>query len=317
MSACAETAAPAASVSILLVVKNGKPYLEQSLPLLCNQDYDGAVEFVCIDSGSTDGTVELLEAQGITVETIPPAQFHHGRTRNLAASKAKYDVLVCLSQDALPVSEDWLKSLVVPFADDRVGAVYGKQTAPDWMGARRRQGLCSEYPDVRRVRDPEQIGQYNPGHFRFSNANAAIRRTCWEQYRWDESVLLAEDQGMCRDLLLGGWVVIYEPAAEVVHGHERSLWGEFTYAFENGVSLSRLGILNNPAVGGELAYGLRRMATDMMYFARRGRVDCMATSTISFVLRYLGVQLGKREGRLPDWLLRRVSQTYQRQTLQG
>jgi len=301
------------SVSILLVVKNGRPYLEESLPLLQGQDYGGAVEFVAVDSGSTDGTVELLAEGGLAVHEIPPEEFHHGRTRNLAASMASNEILVCLSQDALPANESWLRHLVAPFADPRVGGVYGKQTAPAWMGARRRQSLASEYPETRQVRDPESIAHYNPGHFRFSNANAALRRVCWEQFRWDETVLLAEDQGLCRDLLHGGWVVIYEAAAEVIHGHERGLWGEFQYALDNGLSLARLGILNNPAIGGELRYGLKRMVGDLAQLARRGRVDCAATALVSFGLRYLGVQLGKREGHLPPWILRHLSETHRRQ----
>jgi rhamnosyltransferase len=299
-------------VSLLLVVKNGREYLERSLPIILAQEYEGAVELVCVDSGSTDGTVELMRENGARIHEIPPEEFHHGRTRNLAASMASHEILVCLSQDAIPTDTNWLHDLVAPFADERVGGVYGKQTAPAEMGARRRQGMASEYPDERVVRAPEKIAGYTPGHFRFSNANAALRRSGWERHPWDETVLLAEDQGMCRDLLTGGMVVIYEPAAEVIHGHERSLWGEFKYALDNGLSLTRLGILNNPDVGGETRYGLQRMATDLASFARRGRIDCVVMSLVSFVMRYVGVQLGKREKMLPRWFLRRVSETYEK-----
>lgn len=303
-----------AGVSILCVVKDGYDYLERGLPIILAQDYTGPVELVCVDSGSNDGTVELMREHGARIEEIPPEEFHHGRTRNLAASMASHEILVCISQDAIPTDTAWLRNLVAPFSYARVGAVYGKQTPPEWMGARRRQSMVSEYPDQRQVRDPVDIERYTPGHFRFSNANAALRKSCWEQFRWDETLLLAEDQGMCRDLLMAGMVVVYEPAAEVVHGHERSLWGEFKYALDNGLSLTRLGILNNPEVGGEMRYGLKRMGTDLAHFARRGRIDCFALSMVSFFLRYVGVQLGKREDRLPHWFLRHVSEMHGKMT---
>ncbi len=297
-------------VSILFVVKNEEKNLARILPLIASQDYTGQVELIAVDSGSTDNTVALLKEHGALLREIPPQDFHHGRTRNLAASLASNEILVCLSGDAFPADAGWLRHLVAPFTDDRVGGVYGKQVAPEGTGTRRRQSLASEYSDVRQVRDPARIEGYHPGYFRFSNANAAIRRSCWEQFRWDETVLLAEDQGMCRDLLYSGRVVIYEPDAPVIHGHERSLWGEFKFALDSGASLSRLNILNNPDVGGEFRYGISRMVTDLAYFARRGRIDIVGISLISFVMRYLGVQLGKREARLPHWFMRYVSEVY-------
>ena len=53
------------SVSILLLVKNERPNLEQSFDLIQGQDYDGDVEIVCVDSGSTDGTVAFMRERGV------------------------------------------------------------------------------------------------------------------------------------------------------------------------------------------------------------------------------------------------------------
>lgn len=309
------SAAEAPSVSILFVVKNERHNLERIFPVLLSQDYAGTVEYVCVDSGSSDGTVDFMREHGAIVREIPSAEFHHGRTRNLAASLASGEILVMLSGDAFPASAQWLRALAGHFTDPHVGAVYGRQTAPSGMGALRTQSLSSEYSGVRQVRDPRLIKRYNPGHFRFSNANGAVRRELWERFRWNEELLLAEDQGLCRDILMGGYSVIYEPDAEVIHGHERSLWGEFKFALDNGLSLSRIGILNNPDVGGELRYGLARVKTDLEHFARRGRIDCVALSLVSFAARYAGVQLGKREKKLPRWFLRRVSEVHEKMGL--
>ena len=47
-------------ISVITVVYNGKQYLEQSILSVINQSYDN-IEFIVIDGGSTDGTVELIE----------------------------------------------------------------------------------------------------------------------------------------------------------------------------------------------------------------------------------------------------------------
>ncbi|MBI2421436.1 MAG: glycosyltransferase family 2 protein [Candidatus Hydrogenedentes bacterium] len=298
------------SVSILMVIKNERANLERSLPLMQRQTFQGAVEFVCVDSGSTDGTVEFLEANGITPHRIAPKDFHHGRTRNYAASLTRHEILVILSGDAIPADDRWLENLVAPFEDPRAGAVYGRQIPPASIRPLRARYLSSEYGETRQVRDLAREQSVHPGLFRFSNANAAVRRALWERFPWNERVLLAEDQGQCRDILYAGYQVIYEPAAAVIHGHDRSLWGDFQFAVDNGLSLSRLGILNNPEIGGEMGYGIRRMRADLDHYLAQRHFGLAAQSLISSAAKFMGVQVGKREKQLPKWFLRRVSEVH-------
>lgn len=301
----------APGVSILMVMKNGLKYMEPIWPVLSQQDYDGPVEYIYIDSGSTDGLIEFMRAQGVEPHCIPPEEFHHGRTRNLAASRAQYPFLAVLSQDAMPTDDQWLKNMVAPFTDPKVGAVYGRQIPPPEIGPLRARALNSEYPEESFVRDPETITELNPGLFRFSNANSAVRRDIWERFRWDEKLWLAEDQGLCRDIFMAGYKIVYAADAATIHGHERNLWGDFQWAFDNGVSLTRIGILGNPEIGGETGYGLRRLKDDFGYWVRERRFGLAALSVINAGTKWLAIQLGKREKHLPRWLAHRCSNLYQ------
>ena len=121
---------------------------------------------------------------------------------------------------------------------------------------------------------------------------------------------MAEDQGFCRDVLLAGMKIVYEPEAEVIHGHARNLWGDFQYALDIGVSLARLGLLNNPEIDGEFRYGMARLGASLGYFLRRGRLDLAALLILSFFARFAGIQIGKREQIMPQWLLRRCSEMH-------
>src|SRR5262249_15199642 len=121
-------------------------------------------DLLAIDSGSSDGTWELL---GRFAERFPvplqraridPVEFDHGDTRNLLAATSRGELLVYLTQDAIPTSPRWLAQLASNFDDPRVGAAYCRNLPrPD---ARRLTRIFSAgdpgyAPGRREVRLPE------------------------------------------------------------------------------------------------------------------------------------------------------------------
>jgi len=70
------------------------------------------VEVVVVDSGSSDGTPELAEQMGCTVVRIPSEAFSHSYARNTGADHATGDFFLFTVQDAYPVGDWWLHSLV-------------------------------------------------------------------------------------------------------------------------------------------------------------------------------------------------------------
>ena len=121
---------PIRSVSVLMPTWQGMEFLGRSLAALARQELDLTWDFLAVDSGSTDGTWELLEerADGFPVplrrERIHQVEFDHGDTRNLLAARTAGDLCVFLTQDAIPVGGDWLARLVANFEDPLVAAAY-------------------------------------------------------------------------------------------------------------------------------------------------------------------------------------------------
>lgn len=297
----------APSVSIVLLTLDGLPDFERGLDTIARQDYSGPVEIVHIDSGSTDGTLELASRRGLTTHVIAKNEFHHGRTRNLGAELARNEIVVYLSQDAVPADEQWLGNLTQWFSDPRVGAVFGRQIAPEGVGPLRRYAMDWTYGPEREIRELSAMPRLTLGSYRFSNANSALRTALVRHYRFDETSPMCEDQAMCRALLHAGYKIVYEPEAVVYHAHERGIWDEFVWAVDNGIALRRNGILGDPQLGSELRYGLRRIADELAFFLKRGRIDLAAKGFLINGAKWAGVQLGKREARLPRALLRRIS----------
>lgn len=295
------------NVSLILLTYNAGPLFEENLDRILSQDFEGDVEIIFMDSSSTDSTPELIKERGFEVTSLPTHEFHHARTRNMAAEKAAYECLVFLSQDALPADDHWLKNLVRPFEDSRVGAVYGRQIPPEGTGALRSRALESVYPAEREVRSIPASGKLSLGTIRFSNANSAVRTDIWRRFRFSEDILVAEDRWLCYQILKNSMSVVYEPSAAVVHGHERSLLGEFKWAVDIGLSVKRMGFFDDPDAGSDMAYGIRCVKEDWRHFASSRMYFSGMKSIAVSAAKWLGVQVGKREKYIPRWLMKCLS----------
>jgi len=111
-------------ISLILLVKNGQKRLNGVFEALDKQSVK-IDEMVIVDSGSTDASLELVKSykviklKSLRIFQIAPEEFSHGGTRNFAVSKTSGDIVVFLSQDAVPIDKDWLKNLIKPLIIQR------------------------------------------------------------------------------------------------------------------------------------------------------------------------------------------------------
>ena len=166
-------------ISILIPVKDGGSELQRCLEAISRQetDQDEEVEVIIVDSGSTDGSPDRARSFGAQVYEIPPHEFDHGATRNLAARLSRGDVLVLTSQDAAAAGDGWLKTLVAALDREDVAGVYGRQLPHE--GATPPECFFLDFmygpnPRVQRLADEETLTYEQT---LFSNANSAMKRS--------------------------------------------------------------------------------------------------------------------------------------------
>jgi rhamnosyltransferase len=287
------------SLSVLLVTKNGRRDLERLLPALYAQKNVPTFEVVAIDSGSSDGTVELLERHPIRLQQIPPKSFHHAQTRNLAADLSTGEILIFLSQDALPTSDLWLSKLISNFDDTAVGAVYGRQLPKAGCFGERKDTFDVIYGAQRVVKDPAHRNGLGYRFYHFSDVNAAIRRSVWQQTRFPEDLKVFEDLGIAKRMLDGGWKIVYEPEAAVFHSHNHSIVGLFKRYFDIGYTLKRLKIWDAPGTKKSL---LRDVWTLLKKKARHSAQNDAKPATGSGIRQDIAKSLGLLLGLNQDWL---------------
>lgn len=214
--------------TVVVLTFNGAGYLDEVLTACLGQNAPFRYEVLVVDSGSTDGTLEIVARHPeARLHTIRNQEFGHGRTRNLAAGLARGDFVVFLTQDATPIGPSWLAELLAPFASDpNLAGVFARQVPRPGCSPAGSREVAEAF------RDPP------PGFF--SNVCSAVRKSVLEVIAFRD-VDYAEDQAFATDVRAAGYTVAYARAAAVHHSHDLHLGAYFRRMYDEAAGLRAIG----------------------------------------------------------------------------
>lgn len=223
------------TVSVVIPTKNAGELFKKTLDGLKKQEFAGEVELVVVDSGSTDSTIALARDYGASVFSIPPGEFDHGLTRNKGIENSSGEIIVLLSQDAVPGDPSLIHNFVVAFDDEQVAGAYGRQLPREDADLITKRNLKNWFTgrDQKEVRWIDDWSKYNAQspmeryYFcNFDNVCSAVRRSVWQDVQFHASDF-GEDIDWAQRVLELGWKIAYIPTAHVIHSHARSVQYEF------------------------------------------------------------------------------------------
>jgi glycosyltransferase involved in cell wall biosynthesis len=166
---------PAPSIAVITPVRNGMPYLRETIDGVMAQHYDAAaLEVIVVDDGSTDGSGEFARSAGCRVIGRPGIGPAGARNAGIGASQS--DLLYFLDADDLPGPFALRTSVEAllrePGADFAQGCIQSFTSRPD--------GTINLFTKP----------------YRFINLGSGLwRRSVFEKVGlFDESLRLGEDQ---------------------------------------------------------------------------------------------------------------------------
>ncbi|MFN2463699.1 MAG: glycosyltransferase family 2 protein [Candidatus Dormibacteria bacterium] len=272
--------APAAPVASVVVLNyNGRAMLPACLEAVLGQELAGDFEVIVVDNASSDGSVAWTRAQHPTVRVIEAGSnlgFAAGNNLGLRQARGAYAVL--LNNDTA-VRPGWLAALVgAAEQDPKAGAVTSKLMFMHRPGVIQNAGclLLSDGSGGDRGSGQADTGQFSVREevFAFCGAAALLRMDAIRDVgMFDESFFMYyEDLDLSWRLRLGGWRVLYEPAAVVDHVHAGSS-GEGSPFFIFHADRNRLFMVlkNAPAAFAARAFvGFYGRAVGNLLSGRRG-----------------------------------------------
>lgn len=200
------------NASIVVRALNEAEHLPRLIEGLSHQTVQ-PVEVILVDSGSTDNSVEIAQAAGWKVVHIQKKDFTFGRSLNYGCEAATGDILVMLSAHVYPVYDTYLEHILSPFERSEVGITYGRQVGDERTKYSESRVMLKWFPE-------ESI--FDQGHPFSNNANAAVRKSLWEQLKYDEELTGLEDLEFARRAQTFGTKIAYVAEAPVVHVHEET-----------------------------------------------------------------------------------------------
>jgi rhamnosyltransferase len=293
--------------SVLIPAKDEALNIRSCLDAVFSQKTTRKFEVILVDSGSTDGTRDIVKRYPVRFYQIAPEQFHHARTRNYLASLSLGQYLIYLNADAFPASTAWIDSLLSNFSDPSVGACYGRHLPKPDCNLERQAVLATMYGDKRIIKEPCRRQELGYRYYHLSTVNAAIRKNVWQATPFPEELKIYEDVGIAKRILDSGWKIVYEPAATVFHSDNHQVSYLFKRYFDLGVIWSQLGIWDNSTQSSLFRDGCRLLCRKFTGGSTGQHSTVRLALLVQDAAKYVGMILGKYERFLPLGLKRRMS----------
>ncbi len=284
-------------ISVIIPTLDAEEYISRLMALLHSQ-IRSADEIVIVDSESDDGTISALdEYPDIKITSIKRSDFDHGRTRDTALRHSSGDIIIFLTQDALPADSHLIENIAAPFyADDSIAIAMRRHIprADAWQFERLVRNF--NYPPESSIRSSEDIPKTGVKTFFTSDCCCAYRRDIYEKLGgFDFPISTGEDFLFAARAINAGYKIAYVADAVVIHSHNLTLsqqyWRNFRLGYESerhkeyfcGVSQEKEGMKLVKYVSFELL--------------KHGHILSFIQFSFDCVARLLGNKMGKRAYR--------------------
>ena len=242
----------------------------------------------------------------VEVYHLAKEEFDHGGTRDRGVRMSTADLVVCMTQDAMPADETLIEELVKPFDDPEVWAAYARQLPNEDCRDVEKYTRSFNYPEQSMVKTKEDLDRLGIKTFFCSNVCAAWRREKYlELGGFVKHTIFNEDMILAGTMIKQGGKIAYCAKAKVIHSHNYSAFQQFHRNFDLAVSQTMY-----PEVFGGIrseSEGIKLVKKSLSYCIKIGKPWLMIQVVTQSAGKLLGYKMGQRYRSLPMWLILRCT----------
>lgn len=258
------------------------------------------MEALCI------GNRFLAEHKKLSIHHISRKEFDHGKSRNFGARKSEADIIVFMTQDAVPKSEYLLEKLIAPLADENVACSYARQVTAEDSTMTERLTREFNYPAEPKVKSKADLKDMGIKTYFCSNVCCAYNAKIFKELQgFINHTIFNEDMIYAAKVIDNGYKIAYAADAEVIHSHNYSASQQFHRNFDLGVSQA-----DHPDIFGNISSeseGIKMVKETIAKLKNAGYAKEIPCYIVTSGCKFIGYRLGKMYKQLPMWLIRRCT----------
>ena len=239
----------------------------------------------------------------VKVTHLKKEDFDHGGTRRAAAKLSDADIMVFMTQDAVPADQDLIQNLIRPLQENpKVGAAFARQLAREDCAYLEKYTRTFNYPDKSSVKWEKDTAAYGIKTYFCSNVCAAYKKKIYQEMGgFIEHAIFNEDMIYAGTMAEKGYGIAYAADACVIHSHNYSCRQQFHRNFDLGVSQAEHPeIFAGVPSEGE---GIRLVKKSLAYLVKTGHIWLIPGLIAQSGFKYAGYFLGKRYRKLPEKMI--------------
>ena len=240
----------------------------------------------------------LVEVRHLTKE-----EFDHGGTRRQAAELSDAEILVFMTQDAMPADRELIGALVGALAENpQAGAAYARQLPKKDCRFLEKYTRSFNYPEQSCLKTEKDVQTYGIKTYFCSNVCAAYDHRIYDEIGgFPEHAIFNEDMIYAGTMAKRGYGIAYAADACVIHSHNYSCRHQVHRNFDLGGShADHPEIFEGVPSEGE---GMRLVKDTAKYLMKSGRPWFLVSLVCKSGWKYMGYKLGKNYKKLPRWLI--------------
>ena len=263
-------------------------------------------------SGTAAGAKELIDGSGaafsvpVEIHTVDKAEFDHGRTRNQGASYSDADIIVYMTQDAVPVDGSFIEALIRPLSDDKVAVSYARQLPKADCIPEERITRGFNYPDTSVLKSESDLSSLGIKTYFCSNVSCAYKRDVFDALGgFTDKTIFNEDMIFACSVIKAGYKISYTADAGVYHSHNYTAKQQFRRNVDIGISQAL-----HPEVFSGLSSeseGKKLVKTTVRELRKNGHAGRIPGYLWTTGCRYAGFLIGKNHRHFPKGFIKKVS----------
>ena len=286
------------TVDVIIPTYRPDREFEKLLPRLEEQEYRPD-RILVMNTGEQYWNREWEKCPLLEVHHLEQKDFDHGGTRRRAAELSDTDIMIFMTQDALPADRKLIGNLVRAVSENPdAGAAYARQLPKADCRFLERYTRSFNYPEQSSVKSQTDIDKCGIKTYFCSNVCAAYDREVYQKMGgFTERAIFNEDMIYAGTMVQNGYTVVYAADARVYHSHNYSGRQQFHRNFDLGVSQAEHPeIFEGVPSEGE---GIRLVKRSLGYLVRTGHIWLIPQLVWQSGMKYAGYFLGKRYRKLP------------------